>query len=106
MTLAVKLFCPVCGHPMTQRQGYYYCEKGDFGLSKFVQEALLEAIAATPAAPPDPKPEEKHHLAGHCPRCGTRAIVTDHATRVCPQCGLKIRAGIFYAIREYLSHKP
>lgn len=100
-----KLFCPVCGTMMTQKENGWYCQLGQAYIAKAVIAAIVEATERIPAIPLTEMPEKQSRLFGYCSRCGQRFLSTPNGTRVCPQCSLLLRGSVFYMLQEYGSHQ-
>ena len=104
--ISTKLFCPVCGTMMTQQETGWYCQLGEAYIAKAVIAAIAEAIEQIPARPLTEIPEKQLCLFfGYCSRCGQRFISTPNGTRVCPECSLLLRGGVFYVLQEHGGHQ-
>lgn len=90
---------------MRRKDNDWYCERGQTSISKFVEDAICEAIEQTPPKPFNNLEPFEVTLFGYCPRCSERLLTGKNGTRICSSCGLSLRGGIFYALQEYHGHK-
>lgn len=98
------MYCPKCGEILTRRNGELTCLAGDMGLSRNVEQRLMERYA--PEAPPQsPLPlyvPQLHRSRWRwwCPGCGVRL----NERQECPQCGKHLR-DLFYPLVELHPHR-
>jgi ribosomal protein L37AE/L43A len=105
MTEQTSIFCPFCGNAMQRKDAAWHCERGGFYFSKLAQDAILEAIEKTPAAPLPETARTEQKRWGFCPRCGQRLLKASHGSGVCPSCSLLLRGAVFYMLNEYCRHR-
>jgi ribosomal protein L37AE/L43A len=98
------IFCPFCTNQLVRQNDNLYCEKGDCGFSKVVQNLMEEALSKVDLSKPiDPILEKFNY---YCPNCrGKLEVVDEDKSFLCNNCSLKIRSGFGHMLREYHYHK-
>src|SRR5687767_341494 len=98
-----RLFCPMCGNPLSEREGEPYCEGGNTFFSAGALSLIEEGLAHSVDSPNSTRSPEKGLW--WCPGCGGRLEVNEPAVLKCADCGFVTPLILNHSLLRRHSHK-